>query len=170
AIARPEVEGGHRLAEGHGRVLDDRHVSGRCAHHPAQQLVGLPYRGLGFVLCLVAPDRRLALEMRRDRLEHWLGHERRASVVQVNPVPAPRCLAAPAVELGWGGGEGGRSSGGHVGKVRGTARETQGGGPMVMTRPERARTRAMRPTSCVPNTARASPWAARSSSCPASTA
>src|SRR6266566_3513892 len=29
---------------------------------------------------------------------------------------------------------------------------------------------AMRPTSCVPNTARASPWAARSSSCPASTA
>src|SRR6266705_1957194 len=65
--ARPEVEGGHRLAEGHGRILDDRHVSGRCAHHPPQQLVRLPYHGLGFVFCLVAPNRRLALEMRRDR-------------------------------------------------------------------------------------------------------
>src|SRR5207244_12316553 len=53
------------------------------------------------------------------RLERRRGHQRRGRVVEVDPVPASRRLATPAVELGWGGGEGGRSSGRHVGKGRG---------------------------------------------------
>ncbi len=127
AVARTEVERGHRLAEADRCVLDDGHVPGSGAHHPAQQLVRLAHTRLGFVLRLVGADRGFALEVRRERQEHRLGHERRARVVQMDPVPAPRRLAAPAVELGRRGQNGRRGSSRHVGKARGMTSRAQVG-------------------------------------------
>jgi len=52
---------------------NDRHVPGRGAHHTAQQLRTFAHAGLGFVFRLVAADRRLALEVPGERLEHRRG-------------------------------------------------------------------------------------------------
>src|SRR5207244_10066623 len=68
-----------------------------------------------FVLCLVAADRRFALEVPGERLEHCLRHERGARVVEMDPIPAARRFAAPAIEL-WSGGQ---SGGDHARKGRG---------------------------------------------------
>src|SRR3989454_1530990 len=125
AVARSEVEGGHRLAEGHGRVLDDGQVSGRGAQQTRQQLVRLAHAGLGFVLCLVAADRRFALEVPGERLEHCLRHERGARVVEMDAIPAARRFAAPAIEVRWGGRKGG-GSGSHIWKGRGNITRAQG--------------------------------------------
>ncbi len=107
AVARTEVERGHRLAEGHGRVLDDGHVPGRRAHQTPQQLVRLAYAGLCFIGCFIPADRRFPLEEPDERLKHRLRHERGTRVVETDPVPASRRLAAPAVQLGSGGQSGG---------------------------------------------------------------
>ena len=164
AVARTEVERGHRLAEGHGRVLDDGYVPGRRAHQTPQQLVRLAYAGLCFIGCFIAADRRFPLEEPDERLKHRLRHERGTRVVEVDPLPASRRLAAPAVQLGWDGRRGG-GPGGHGGKVAGWAfllkshapsqefRLTPGASPGITTR-----------TDCAPRTTH-SPAARRAAAC-----
>ena len=122
AVTWTEVERRHCLAEGHGRVLDDGYVPGRGPHQAPQQFVRLAHARLRFVGRFIAADRRLALEKPRECLEHGLRHERGARVVEMDPLPASRRLAAPTVELGGGGGErkGGGGSRCHIGKVAGT--------------------------------------------------
>jgi len=107
-VAGTEVERGERLGERDGGVLDQRDVSGRRADQLRHQGVGLPHQGLRFVGRLVAADRRLPREVIGERVEHGAGHEPGAGVVQMNALPAPGRVAAPAVELDGGGGQRGR--------------------------------------------------------------
>ena len=112
-----EVERGDSLVERDRRILDDRDVPCCRADEASQQLVRLAHLRFRLVFRLIAADRRLALEMLSERLQHNLGHQGRARVVQMNPVAASRSVAAPTVELGRDGE--GSGSGRHVRKVAG---------------------------------------------------
>src|SRR5437879_7431411 len=104
-VAGAEVERGEGLGERDGRVLDERDVPGPRADELRHEGVRLAHAELPLVARLVAADRRLPRQVLHERVEHGARHEPRASVIQVDAVPASGRVATPAVELYGGGGQ-----------------------------------------------------------------